>query len=124
MKTTAFRTILFAALLGAQLLSGCTSWQTARVTPTTLTDAGNPDKVRVRQTDGSTVVLRSPTMMSDTLTGQVDAQPRRIPLASVSELAFRKFSLVGTAALGAGIFVAGIALAALACTSGGCGYGP
>jgi hypothetical protein len=110
--THPLRPTLCCLLIASQLLSGCAIWQPTSLTPTTLTEAGSPDKVRITQTDGSTFVVHSPTILADTLSGEVDAKPRRIPLATVSEMAVQKFSFVATVMLGAALFVATLALQA------------
>ncbi len=105
MKTASSRTIVCAALLGLQLLGACASWQPARVSPTVLAEADNPDKVRVRQTDGTTFVLHDPRLVSDTLVGNTNLAERRVPLASVAELAVRKVTTGGVVAGVIGIVV-------------------
>lgn len=113
MKTVSSRTIVCAALVGAQLLGACASWQPARVSPTVLVEADNPDKVRVLQTDGTTYVLHDPRLVSDTLVGKADSAERRVLLASVAELAVRKVTTGGVINI-AGLVVVGVFVALLA----------
>ncbi len=107
-------------LLSAHLMIGCASWQPVTVSPTAVAEAHNPDRLRVRRADGSTIVLESPTMVGDTLVGQVGRQPARIALASVTELAVRTVTLgsaVGFALLAA---IGYIGALVLSCEIGGC----
>lgn len=98
--TSRYRTIICAGMLGTQALTGCAKWQPSELSPQALVE-NYPDKLRVRQTDGLTYVLHSPTIGRDTLIGRVKSVERRVPLSSVAELSIRK-------APPAGLVVAGI----------------
>lgn len=88
---------LSGVLLGSQLL-GCQSWYLVEVPPRQFIEQRAPAVVRVTRNDGSTVVLRQPAVVGDTLYGvrgnptatRNQADSVTVPLDAVQEIAFRR----------------------------------
>jgi hypothetical protein len=51
-------------------VSGCTGWRTRHVEPEVLVNQSQPDKIRVRRTDGSRMVLVDPAIQGDSVVGR------------------------------------------------------
>jgi len=101
--------------------SACHTWRVQSVAPEELWRAGAPPPiVRLRLQDSTLVVLKRPYLVHDSVTGTLKGARSTVPLRDVSEVAVRRFSpgkTVGLVAVGvAGLF----AVAAAACSSGGC----
>jgi len=58
-----------ALLLMSLSAAGCTTWQTAKVTPQVLLETEKPKSVRVTAQDDTRQVLRGPRIATDTLRG-------------------------------------------------------
>ena len=103
MVTAIIRAGVASLLLCASLaLAACHSWSPTEIPkPARLLD-GNPQEVRVALTDGSALLLRSPSMRGDTLTGITDfgrhASAVRIdvPTTRISTIAVRTPSTIRT----------------------------
>jgi hypothetical protein len=106
-------------LVGAS--SACNTWRVQSVAPEKLWhESSPPSTVRLRLQDSTWVVLKRPYLVHDSVTGTLRGAPATVPLSDVTEVAVRRFSpgkTVGLVAIGAaGLF----AVAAAACSSGGC----
>lgn len=88
-------------------LSACSSWHVVTPSPAQYVQDERPSSVLVTRTDRSTLVLRSPTVREDSLTGTTTtglargdtARTVSLPLADVQSVAVRKFSVGKTALL-------------------------
>jgi len=102
------------AFVLAAYLSGCTGWQTQRVTPQRVLEDSHYVRrgVRVTTADGRRLEIEHPTLRADTLTGTRDRAAVAIPLDQVRRLDVRRPSVPRTAALVVGS-MAGAAAAAL-----------
>jgi hypothetical protein len=60
--------------------SGCTSWRTQHLTPLQVVER-HPDRIRVKLTDSSTLVLRHPAISGGAITGE--SRGARISIAPV-----------------------------------------
>ena len=112
-------TTLLLVLFGAS--SACNTWRVQPVAPEELWRAPSPPStVRLRLQDSTWVVLKRPYLTHDSVTGTLNGAPSTVPLSHVTQVAVRGFSpgkTVGLVAIGvAGLF----AVAAAACSSGGC----
>jgi hypothetical protein len=96
---------LTALLLLAWTTSACMHWKVQDALPEQVATR-RPYEVRVTRDDGSRVVLRRPEIVGDTLYGAArgrTAAPRPgVALADVSEVALRRFNVLGSMALGLG----------------------
>lgn len=98
------------ALVG---VSGCRAWRVSPVSPEELVRTEAPTQVRVTTTqDTARMVLYQPTIVGDSLRGlptELAIRPRMVPLASITEIATKHFSLKKTAlsvaAIAAGVLV-------------------
>jgi hypothetical protein len=79
-----------------------------------------PDKVLVKMTDGSELVLERPVVSGDTLTGFQQGEPRSIPLDDVSALEVRKGDVLLTVGVVLGALVLMTAVAAGVCAASDC----
>ncbi|MHB1327026.1 MAG: hypothetical protein ACYC2K_02380 [Gemmatimonadales bacterium] len=103
-----------AGLLIAGTLSGCTGWRAQNV-PVTDVMARNPEVIRVSTADSSGIVVFSPKIQNDTLTGfptdlaiqRVNVPVRDITAVSTPYKHIGKTLLAGIAILG-GIAVYGL----------------
>ena len=99
-------------------LTACTKWQVQAVSPQQLLAERQPARVRITRADHTTIILRHPELVGDTLygIGRDSAGPagRRqgVPLSDVAQVAIRKqdplatgLLALGSAALAAGIGV-------------------
>lgn len=104
------------ALLGAQL-SACYSWHTEQVAPAQAIAGSRPERVRITEPGGTTVVVLGPTVGGDTLRGRskLTGYPVAIPLADVLQLETRRsngtssglvVAAIGMGAVGIGVAVA------------------
>lgn len=97
-------------LLGLFVLTGCTGWRTAPVSPVDLLTPEPPSRIRITRVDESRVELHHPQLAGDTI---IDGRARRgirtkVPLSDVASVAVRKWDplktaglVLGTAAVGA-----------------------
>ena len=90
------------------VISGCTAIRT--VQPAELNPPHTPARIWVRQTDGTSLVIDSPTLSSDTLSGMVNGRFQYVPLANVAILRAREPAPGRTAEL---LLVTGGAVTAL-----------
>jgi hypothetical protein len=103
-----------AGLLAIACLAGCTSWRVQSVSPEMVVSGQHPEAVLVTRTDSSRLVVQSPSIVADTLRGQVDGQPLAVPMADVAAIAVRRSDGGKTAGLILGSGVAALlGLAAL-----------
>ena len=58
-----------ALVLMSLIAGGCTSWQTAQVTPQVLVETEHPKQVRITAQDDHRQIVRGPRIASDTLRG-------------------------------------------------------
>ena len=80
--TQRFLSIRFA--LGALLIAACTTLRP--VQPDELRGPNPPDRVRVTETNDSTIVLRDPKLVGDTLVGLVDGKRRAFLLSHTTAI--------------------------------------
>ena len=104
------RVLVAGALFLANVSAACTSWRVQAVTPQELLAREHPNAIQVRAQGGAKFVLSSPRLEGDSLTGYVKRVARRIPMATVDNLAIRRFNGLKTAGLIVGIPVAAIAV--------------
>jgi hypothetical protein len=105
-------TALLLAMLGA-----CSSWQVQAVAPAELISGSSPSQVRVQLRDGRRIVLRQPTIRSDSLVGGGDGQS--VAVAEIDSIALRRFDTPRTL----GLTVLIVAVPAVLCAVG-CEFGP
>jgi hypothetical protein len=79
---TPFWTFLAATCLIVE--TACTTLRS--VAPDELRGPNPPDRVRITETNDSTMVLRSPQLVGDTLRGFVDSTRRAFPLSQTTEI--------------------------------------
>jgi len=100
------RSLTCVALLAAQLLTGCSTWQVVHVTPRALVDSAHVSTMQVTETSGATYIIDSPRLVGDSLTGasfRVDVvdlrtmqsrerkvAARHVPLAAIDRVAIMK----------------------------------
>jgi hypothetical protein len=95
--------------LGVGMASGCSSWHTVPVSPQELVADARPGSVRVRQPDGTRLVI---------------AQPVGVGLGDVTEIAVRRTSALKTGGLVLGILALPFAIIGGACALGAaCHFG-
>jgi len=122
------RASIAALLLGAQVLTGCTSWQVQSVTPQQLIAREHPKAIQVRERGGPRYVIQTPRAEGDSLIGTVIEhsrggsirleQRRAVSLMAVDRVAVRRFSAAKT--LGAVVVpLVAIAVACAAYAAGG-----
>jgi len=113
------RSLTCVALLAAQFLAGCTSWQVVDVSPRALVDSAHVTKMQVTETGGAKYVIDAPRLVGDSVTGaafRVDSvnrvtmqsgervvAARHVPLAAIDRVAIRKPSSTNTIGLAVGI---------------------
>lgn len=102
-RTLAMRRIVVGALLGT--LAACTSWRVQGISPEMVLAREHPAAVRVVRTDSSVLIVSAPTVVRDTLRGEVDSGPVALPLSDVHTLAVRRGDGAKTAGL---VFVVGV----------------
>jgi hypothetical protein len=93
------RVVTSIVLLLAQLTTACGSWRVPPVSPQDFMAHEHPNRIRVREQGGGTHVLSDPHLAGDTLTGLEKGQERRIPMATVDEVAVRRFNVLKTVGL-------------------------
>jgi len=86
-----------APLLFVCLVAACTAVR--RVQPAELNPPHTPARVWVVQTDGSALVVDSPTLSADTISGMVSGKFQYVPLSTVSALRAREPSTSRTVEL-------------------------
>ncbi len=88
------------ALLLTASLAGCKTWHLETMPPTRLIEEQQPPVVRVdRASDTSQVILHAPSIVGDSLRGlptELAIRAVMVPLADISRIATRKFSLTKT----------------------------
>ena len=100
MSTLRTRQSRRACVLMLLYLPACTSWQVGGPTPAQFIEQERPTQVQVSRTDGSTIVLNSPTIRGDSLIGTVSRGNVRdarnssvsVPLSDVRTLAVSRSS--------------------------------
>jgi hypothetical protein len=113
---TAHRAV--ALLLLSLVASGCTTWQTAKVTPQVLLETEKPRHVRVTARDDTRQIMRGPRIATDTLLGLRGWRGKdsvAVDLRSVSRIEVQRVSAVKTTAL---VVVIGGMIAGLIAMSG------
>ena len=99
------RRLTCVALLAAQFLAGCTSWQVVNVSPRALVDSAHVTKMQVTETGGAKVVFHTPRVAGDSLTGNVmtggefatsASAVRSISLAAIDRVAISKLNVRST----------------------------
>jgi len=107
-------TRLVATALAATLAMGCTSWRVQGISPQMVIAREQPRAVLVTRADGSKVVVAGPSIVGDTLWGEVDGRPRGLPVEAIASIAVRRGDGGRTAGLVLGLGVASLlGLAAL-----------
>ena len=107
-----------ASVLLATQIAACSSWRVETAPATRLLDEGPkaPFTVRVTRADQSKVVLRSPSVVRDSLRGWTQGTEIGIPLTDVRAIASQHGDVVKSLLLGmaiVGVAVAGIYAAAM-----------
>lgn len=100
-----------ASLLIVGMLSGCAGWR-AQNAPVTEVVARNPDAVRVSTADSSGIVVFSPRIQNDTLTGfptDLAIQRVTVPVSEITGVATR-YKHIGKTLLAGIAIVGGIAV--------------
>jgi len=119
------RRLTSVALLAAQLLTGCTSWQVVDVSPRALVDSAHVTRMKVSDKGEARLVLEAPKVSGDSLVGysmESGATRAGLPLAAVDRVAVRKTNGLITAvaiviAAAIGLFVAAsIGLISVCCS--------
>ena len=127
------RSLTCVALLAAQLVTGCTSWQVMDVSPRALVDDPHIKRIRVLEKGGATIILDAPAVSGDSLMGKVTLwTPAKgatvgvayiagtnlsISLAAVDNVAVRKPNSTATIGLAVGIIGVIVAISAAATSS-------
>lgn len=109
MKTRLEQRHAMMIILGAMLLSACTSWRVQQVAPAVLLNEIQPAKVRVERADGARLVLTWPMLVGDS----IRAPQGTMALSDISAIALRKFDPLKTTGLVGGILGGAAFLAAL-----------
>jgi hypothetical protein len=78
------RSLLASSLTCLTLTVACTTLRP--VEPNDLRGPNPPDRVRVSETNDSTVDLRAPRLTGDTLVEDVDGKQRALPLSGIAEI--------------------------------------
>jgi len=118
------RTVLAITAVGAQLLTGCSGWYLQPLTPQELIAREHPSAIRIRERGIAPYVLDGPRIQGDSLIGSTvisagtasfgprmsfgSRVERRIPTASVDQVAVRRADGLKT-----GLFVAGVTFSGL-----------
>lgn len=92
------RRTVAAVLLGLSL-PGCHHWvQPQGATPQDYVAAEQPPKVRVTCSDSTRLILVAPSVVGDTILGEVpdDARPVRLAIADVGKIEIRRFDVGAT----------------------------
>ena len=100
MSTLRTRSSRIACVLMLLYLPACTSWQVGGPTPAQFIEQEKPAQVQVSRTDGSTIVIFSPTIRGDSLIGMVSRGPVRdawtngirLPLSDIRTVAVSRSS--------------------------------
>ncbi len=91
------RPLLWSLLVLALPLSGCKTWQVqAGATPAEFVAREHPDRVQITRADKTKLELFNPSVVGDSLKGhptELAIRPVVIPLADITTLATRHFSL-------------------------------
>ena len=100
-------------VLGLFVLTGCTGWRTAQVSPVELLAPEPPSRIRITRVDESRVELHHPQLAGDTI---VDGRVRRgtrtkVPVSEVASIAVRKWDPLKTAGLVLGTTAIGAVVA-------------
>jgi hypothetical protein len=105
-------------LLLAALAAGCTTWRPQTAPAPQVVAAQSDGSVRVLRRDQSTLVLRHPQVVGDSIVGDAGDPPRRVAVATadVQRLEVRRVSAVRTGGLGIGVLVAVTCVAVVAAT--------
>ena len=77
--TPHFRSLTAVALLAAQFLAGCTSWQVVDVSPRALVDSAHVTKLQVWQKGGGMFVIDAPAISGDSLMWLSKGHSRTLP---------------------------------------------
>ncbi|HEU5358074.1 MAG TPA: hypothetical protein VFU45_03050 [Gemmatimonadales bacterium] len=115
LSTLRLRRRRLAGLLLLLFLPSCNSWQVAQPTPAAYLQNERPASARVTRTDGTRLVVRTPSLAVDTLQATSDdgkATAVAVPLDKVARLEVRKFSAGRTLLLVGGIIAAVSTIAA------------
>jgi hypothetical protein len=121
MKLRRYR--LGALVLFGLQLSACVTWQPVPLNRQRILEEQQPERVRIREADGTLIELRNPRVERDSLIAEASGQASptqfgtetvRIPLAEVRGLEIHHFDLWGTIGLIAGTWFG----LGLACTAG------
>jgi hypothetical protein len=101
-----------ALFLFVTYLPACTSWHVGTPTPAEFVRREQPNRVRLTRVDGSQLMLVSPSVQGDSLSGKRETltrgsepttEPFTVPLADVQTVAVRKYSAGRTLLLLSGI---------------------
>jgi acetyl-CoA carboxylase alpha subunit len=95
------------------LATGCTTWRPQPGPAPEVVAANRAGSVRVWRRDQSTLVLRNPTITSDSIVGQGSSGHAAVALADVQSIDTRRTNVLSTALLTAGIALV-VAVVALA----------
>ena len=102
-------------------LPACYAWRSEQVAPQLTIATTEPDRVRITEPGGATVIVLRPTVGGDTLRGRSESggYPVSIPLAEVLKLVTRRSNGPSSALIVARIGV-GVAGIAVSCGISGC----
>ncbi|HEX8906250.1 MAG TPA: hypothetical protein VF771_15480 [Longimicrobiaceae bacterium] len=107
----------FACSLAAALaLSACTSWRPQTAPAPEVVAAHGNGSVRVLRRDMSTIELRNPQVLGDSIVGEAGDPPRRaaIAIADVQRIDVRRVSATRTGGLTLAVLVVASAVAVVA----------
>lgn len=105
------RALIAGLLLGAQAVTGCSSWQVQSVTPQELMAREHPKAIQVWDRGGTKYEIEAPQLAGDSLIGSEEVTQlqiggrfrvrldRRIAIATVDRIAVPRFSMAKTIAL-------------------------
>lgn len=111
------RRLLLGLALCSQI-SGCQTWRVAGPTPADFVRDRAPDRILVRRTDGSRMILLNPSVDGDSLRGfALTGGVPSMPLETVQSISVRRVAWGKTLGL-VGVVGAGIAVAALLSSCG------
>ena len=109
---------LFLGLALLPQITGCQTWRAAGPTPAEFVRDRSPDRIQVRRTDGSRIILLNPSVDNDSLQGfALTGGVPSMPLDAVQSISVRRVSWGKTLGL-VGVVGAGIAVAALLSSCG------
>ena len=111
--TQRIRRITCGVLLVSQLLTGCSRWSVASVSPRVLVETEHPQTLRIWEKGGSQYLLDAPRVAGDSLSGTMTRDNiyypnHSIPFAAIDYVQVKKADIGKSVLLGIGVFTVGV----------------